>query len=172
MWIKSWNKIIKQQINTISYFMDIIDGLNEPRVTIWLTGDHLLPQSWSWWNVYLTSAGANLTDSPCFRCWSYIKLITLVYMCWNQPAYILNVRIFFKICMDAFSCVLLVVCCALPPQARSSVIGPERIKRLEVTEMCALWMAAVLQTEPHLIKLSPTRREGGQEEVKSGEVER
>ena len=65
-------------------------------------------------------------------------------------------------------CVWVRVYCAAPPQARFSVIGLEWIKRLEVTEMCALWMAAVLQTGSHLIKLSVTRRAGGWEEVKSG----
>lgn len=35
-------------------------------------------------------------------------------------------------------CVRVSVYCVAPPQARLSVIGPEWIKRLEVTEMCAL----------------------------------
>lgn len=55
----------------------------------------------------------------------------------------------------------------LPPKARFSTIGPQWIKRLEVTETCALWIASVLQSGSHLIKPAQTRREWGQEEVKS-----
>ena len=74
------------------------------------------------------------------------------------------VTLFHKICTEAFIC-----------ECESERILLRRyglwlalwIKKLEVTEMCALWMAAVLQTGSHLIKLSLTRREGGQEEVKS-----